>query len=351
MIHVFATGITGYVGGDAIFAIVTAHPEYTVSCLIRDKEREAAVSKKHPNIKLVYGDLDDAELLEAEASKADIVCHFADATHEPSVKALIRGLARRDASQSSYFIHTTISGILLYHDVVNGKYGESSDNVYDDLDGLSEVIDLPDFSGARRAEIATRNAGVEHGTHIKTAIVCLSTVYGIGRGVRSYRSVSIHELARSTLVKGHGIQVNNGKAAWGHIYIRDLSNIYLKLVENAANSSKESATETQVGPAVWGVDGFYFGENGEHVWGEAAQWIATEAMAQGFLQSDVVKSVSPTEAGELTPRAQFLWGCNSRPRAKRARQLLNWQPEGPPLRQEISGIVTAEAVKLGLTKP
>ncbi|KAK6079475.1 nucleoside-diphosphate-sugar epimerase [Seiridium cupressi] len=168
---------------------------------------------KHPNIKLVYGDLDDAELLETEASKADIVCHFADATHEPSIRALIRGLARRDASQSSYLIHTTISGILLYHDVVNGKYGESSDNVYNDLDGLSEVIDLPDFSGARRAEIATRNAGVEHGAHIKTGIVCLSTVYGIGRGVRSYRSVSIHELARSTLVKGHGIQVNNGKAA------------------------------------------------------------------------------------------------------------------------------------------
>ncbi|KAI0203497.1 NAD(P)-binding protein [Astrocystis sublimbata] len=349
MTKIFATGVTGYVGGDAMFAIVTAHPEFNVSCLIRDKDQEAAVAQKHPNVRLVWGDLDDGELLEAEASQADIVCNFADTAHEPSVRALLRGLGRRDASQTGYLIHTTIAGILIYDDVVSGRYGQSSDKIYNDLDGLPDVIALPDFSGTRRAEVAVRSASIEYGAHVNTAIVCLSTAYGLGRGVRSYRSVSIHELARSTLVKGNGIQVNDGKAAWRHIYIRDLSDIYLKLVEHAAGSDQAVASEAaDKGAAIWGPEGLYFGENGEHVWREAAQWIATEAKAQGFLESDLVKSISPTEAGELTPRAQFLWGCNSRPSAKRARQLLNWQPKGPSLRQEIRGIVKAEALKLGL---
>jgi N-acetyl-gamma-glutamylphosphate reductase len=73
MAKIFATGITGYIGGDAIYAIVTAHPEYEVSALVRDKEKGAEVVKAHPNIRIVHGELEDSELLEEEASKADII--------------------------------------------------------------------------------------------------------------------------------------------------------------------------------------------------------------------------------------------------------------------------------------
>jgi len=74
MTKLFATGATGYIGGDALYAITTAHPEYEMTCLVRNSDKGAQVVKDNPNIKLVYGDLDSVGLLETEAKKADIVC-------------------------------------------------------------------------------------------------------------------------------------------------------------------------------------------------------------------------------------------------------------------------------------
>lgn len=74
MTKIFVTGATGYIGGDALYAIVNAHPEYELTCLVRNSDKGAQVVKDYPKIKLVYGDLDKTELLEEEAKKADIVC-------------------------------------------------------------------------------------------------------------------------------------------------------------------------------------------------------------------------------------------------------------------------------------
>ena len=66
--------MTGYIGGDAIYAIAKAHPEYDITCLVRNSDKGATVASQHPSIKLVYGDLDKVELIEEEAKRADIVC-------------------------------------------------------------------------------------------------------------------------------------------------------------------------------------------------------------------------------------------------------------------------------------
>lgn len=67
------TGATGYIGGDGLFAVAQAHPDWEITALVRSKEKGAHVIKQHPSVKLVYGDLDSAELLEQEAAKADII--------------------------------------------------------------------------------------------------------------------------------------------------------------------------------------------------------------------------------------------------------------------------------------
>lgn len=74
MTKIFATGATGYIGGDALYAIANAHPDYEITCLVRNSDKGALVAKDYPKIKLVYGDLDSTDLLEEEAKKADIVC-------------------------------------------------------------------------------------------------------------------------------------------------------------------------------------------------------------------------------------------------------------------------------------
>lgn len=105
------TGATGYIGGDALYAIAQAHPEYELTCLVRNSDKgvsftrsdiliapvaneiQALVAKQYPKARLyadlttlqchidlakqqyrVYGDLDSVDLIAEESSKADIVC-------------------------------------------------------------------------------------------------------------------------------------------------------------------------------------------------------------------------------------------------------------------------------------
>ena len=50
-----------------------AHPDYDITCLVRNSDKGAQVASHYSRVKLVYGDLDSAELLEKEAKKADII--------------------------------------------------------------------------------------------------------------------------------------------------------------------------------------------------------------------------------------------------------------------------------------
>ena len=223
-------------------------------------------------------------------------------------------------------------------------YGEASSRVYDDLEDVSQVTSLPDEAPHRVTDKLVIAAGSDHGDKIKTAIVCPGVIYGPGRGPDNKRSHQVPELARVTLEKGHGVKVLAGKTLWNNIHVHDLSDLYLKLVENAAAGG--SLAEWPGKPALWGAEGYYFCENGEHVWGEVSQWVATEAYKQGLIKTDEVKSLSAEEAGEVTRFGQALWGCNSRARAKRAREVLNWKPANPELKDEIKATVEVEARRL-----
>lgn len=73
MTKIFVTGSTGFIGGDALYTISKAHPEYEITCLVRNSDKGAMVAKEYPRVKLVYGDLDNSDSIEEEAKKADIV--------------------------------------------------------------------------------------------------------------------------------------------------------------------------------------------------------------------------------------------------------------------------------------
>ena len=305
------------------------------------------INADYPKIHLVYGDLDSVDLLIKEASKADIVCHFAHADHEASAHALLKGLAQRKSSANAdrpgFFIHTSGTGILLFEDIRSHTFGEASEKIYDDLEGVREVTSLPDDAPHRNVDKIVLAAGSEHGDKIATAIVCPPTIYGQGRGPGNRRSHQVPELCKATLKVGHGIKVGAGKTFWGNVHVHDLSDLYLKLVEEAAVGG--STREWPDKPAVWGADGYYFCENGEHVWGEVSQWVASEAKKQGLIETDDVESLSPEKANELTPWGAALWGANSRARAKRARTVLKWEPKGASLKDEIAGTLAREAIE------
>lgn len=69
----YRTGASGYIGGEALYALVKSHPEYYIRALVRDAVKGHAISSAFPSVQVVEGNLDDASILAAEVSRADVV--------------------------------------------------------------------------------------------------------------------------------------------------------------------------------------------------------------------------------------------------------------------------------------
>ncbi|KEQ84826.1 NAD(P)-binding protein [Aureobasidium pullulans EXF-150] len=334
----FVLGATGYIGGDALDAIVKVHPEYDITALVRNPDKGAQVAVDYPKVKLVYGDLDSCDLIVEESQKADIVCNWADADHEAAAKAIIKGLSARQSETPGYLIHTSGTGILMYTDLDQKIFGEDATKIHDDWDNIQEMITgIPDHAPHRNVDKVVQS--VRDGKAVKSAIVCPPCIYGAGRGTGNQTSVQVPLLAQNTLKQGHGIQVGAGKTFWTQIHVHDLSDLYLKLVEAAAADG---------GSATWNDEGYYFCESGDLVWGEVAHQVAKSAHKQGFMREDQVKEYSPEEVKKLAAWGPALWGCNSRCRAIRAKKLLGWSASSPSLKDEIDATVLFQAKKMGL---
>jgi hypothetical protein len=66
---------------------------------------------------------------------------------------------------------------LTYSDSDRGVFGEASEKVYDDLDGVDELVNLPDHAFHRNVDQVVLEAGEKDGV-VKTALVCPPTIYG-----------------------------------------------------------------------------------------------------------------------------------------------------------------------------
>ena len=265
----------------------------------------------------------------------------ANADHEGAAKAIAKGLAARSGEYAGVWIHTSGTGILCFADLQRQVFGESSSKIYDDWDGIGELFSMPDQAPHRTVDKIVQAAGMDLTARVDTAIVCPPCIYGKGRGPGNQRSMQLYELARLTLEQKHGVQVGAGKAHWTSVHVSDLSNCFLKLVEDAAMRAKK---------ATWGKEGYYFTENGDFVWGDISKQVATEAHKQGFLQTDEVVTVPDAAIDKLTPYATFMFGTNSRCKAIRARKLLGWSPKGRSMEDEIPDAVASEARRSGLVE-
>ena len=74
--------------------------------------------------------------------------------------------------------------ILGWQSIRENYLGETRDKVYDDWDGIDELITLPDGAAHRHVDKIVLAASKANPDKIKTAIVCPPTIYG--------RGVSLH---------------------------------------------------------------------------------------------------------------------------------------------------------------
>lgn len=334
MTKIFVTGVTGYIGGDAFHVVYTKYPDYEYTVLGRSEEKLKAVTAKYPNVKTVLGTLEDAEILTKAASEADIVLQCANSDNVVATNAIIDGLSKRAAEgKPAFLIHTSGTGLLLHANFIPGR----ENTVFDDYEGVDQIINVPDNAFHKNVESLVQASGDKA---VKSAIVAPATIYGTGRGTGNTKSIQVPWLAEHTLKRGHGIQVGDGKAGWNYIHIRDLSNIYLRLVEEAVKGG---------GSATWGKEAYYIGAPSSErlIWGEVAKQIADYALEKGYIASNEVKSITIDEANAIAFPAGWLWGLSSNGNPVRARKVLGWEPVEVSFEETIQEAVDVEAEQLG----
>lgn len=234
---------------------------------------------------------------------------------------------------------TSGTGILTVEDFRTNTWGTEHSKEYNDWDGVSELLNLPDDALHRNVDKIVIEASKNNPDSIKTAIVCPPTIYGPGRGPGNQKSVQAYWLTAAVLQRKKGLLVGQGTNIWHQVHVQDLSKVYLSLGEAAAAGGA---------PATWNDAGYYFAENGSFVWGDIQREVAKVAHEKGLIPSSDVESIPDAQVTELNQFGLYAWGSTSRGHAIRARKLFGWTPEKPKLIELIPQIVDVEAKDLGL---
>ncbi len=204
---------------------------------------------------------------------------------------------------------------------------------------MSAVTSLPDAAPHRLIDKIVLAASSEA---VKTAIVAPPMIYGPGRGPGNKRSKQVYYLAKAILEFGQTLLLGRGLTEWNNVHIHDLSDLFVLLVEAAI------ANKPELDSKLWGKEGYFFAENGNHVWGEVSKKLGEVAYQKGYIKEKAIKNLTHEEAFKAGGLEGFSWGLNSQGLAKRARKYLGWKPHGKSLEDEIPDIVEGEAIACGI---
>ncbi|KAL4994657.1 hypothetical protein BDV10DRAFT_176277 [Aspergillus recurvatus] len=333
---IFLTGASGYVGGDLLHALLSAHPDWesSITLLLRNTSYAKTFKSTYPKINLFFAYHEDKAAIAEEVAKHDLVLHFAlSADHLPSAEAIVSGL---EARGGGIYIHTSGTDVLLDPYAERYPSGEGvSIKTFDDWDGIGEVRSLPDAAPHRNVDKFVLLSGSDN---LKTAIICPSTIYGTGRGLVSQRSDQIPNLAKLILQRKKGLQLSDGRTFWNCVHVYDLSRLYVRLIEESISGRE----------LTWNEDGYYFVESGTYFWGDISQRITKEAYKLGLLPSEQMTVVEMKDRDILAPAGRPVGNYAVKAKTVRARKLIGWSPVEGSLEDEIPAIVMAVARSLGL---
>ncbi|SCV33508.1 related to nucleoside-diphosphate-sugar epimerase [Fusarium fujikuroi] len=310
MTSIFLTGASGYVGGQLLHELAQAHPEYTIATLVRDASAAETIAKAYPRVRTVVGDLDDSALVEQEASQALVVL--------------------------SYLIQISGASLLPVKDLSSPSFkpGEPSSEVWDDLDGVSSILDLIRSHDSRVVDNYILKIAKETPS-VKTALVLPPIIYGKGQGPVKQRSVQIPALSKVAIERGHAVRAGRGLAAWTNVHVADLARLFTILTEKGADGSEDEN--------VWGEKGIYLPGVGELTWADISDRVAKAAKDQGLIDTLDVEELYKPEVDTALPAGSVFFGSNARSKPRRATEVLGWEPKETGLDQEIPRAVAEEA--------
>ena len=307
-------------------------------------------------MRIIIGDLDSSAILERESVAADIVCRqfslfclfrltnstsdWANADHEGAAKSIIKGLSNHSMERPGLLIHTSGTGILGSHHLTNKiQFGDSSDKVFNDWDGIKEVTSLPDSAPHRNVDKSCLPPAWT--TLLSKPPSYVLQQYTVREEVQQINeAIGFQNWLRRLCSRAKAYKLVKGKRTGPFVNVHDLSQLYLRLVEEAVKGG---------GGATWGSpEGYYFAESEDNMWGDVARDIAKLALTKGYIKDQSVRSIGVDEANQMCAHSGYLWGTNSRSQALRARKILGWSPVSPSLKEELPNALDIEAKALGL---
>lgn len=284
----------------------------------------------YPNIKVIHGDYDSADIISRAAEAADIVVHCGNSDHESSLNAIIAGLKRRE--QPGYLLHLSGTGIV--SDWADETYlGRLSEKVWSDVDAasLSEIRNLPDSALHRATEKILHQTVREQSERLNIAVMCPPDIYGRGKGLVQTQSALIPMFVNESKRLGHVFYYGEGSNTRSWVHIDDLMRLYLRVVEVAARNEQEEIKQ------YFGENGYHFASTQEHSHMTVARAVGKLLAERGLLttpepvQIDLRTLDGMANISHFPKLARYLYASNSRTRAERAEKLWRYEGEAPGL--------------------
>ncbi|PCH42431.1 hypothetical protein WOLCODRAFT_152461 [Wolfiporia cocos MD-104 SS10] len=286
---------------------------FSITTLVRSPEKAAKLDKL--GVRAVTGSLQDSDKLTQLSQQANIVIACADADDLAATQAVLDGLQKRNQAtrEVPVLIHTSGTGV--FSDTAAGMYPTST--IY--YDSNSEQIEsLSPQQLHRNVDLAVLNADAKGA--ITAYFVLPSTIWGmatgplVDQGIMNRHSQQIPSLIRASLGRGDAGMVGDGKNMWPNVNIDEVADLYILILDSVLSGRK-------IGH---GRDGFYIGENGEHMLYDVSRAIGEAMVALGRARTNRVSTFSRAELDKYFGGSDYL-GSNVRCRAERSRAI-GWKP-------------------------
>ncbi|GJN85490.1 hypothetical protein PLIIFM63780_009057 [Purpureocillium lilacinum] len=339
-----STGASGYIGGQVLHDLVAARLDVRVRALVRSEQSAKAISAAFPSVETVSGDLDNAAVITEEVKQADIVLHLAATGHLKSVQTIHEALQARSADNPAYWLQISGASALAAGELADASYvpGSPSDAIFDDLDGVSDIIAVIKAHASRAVDNYVLDVAASS-PQVNTALVFPGIIYGQGQGPVNQRSIQIPNLAKAVIQRGRGVQVGQGLSRWADVHVQDVGSLFVALVEKALAHAEANSQ-------LWNTNGLYLTGVGELPFSEISSRVASSAASKGYIpDGKAVDQVPGDEADKALSHGRVLYGTNARGSARRARELLGWSPRfgKTGLEEEIPRAVDEAAKSLG----
>ena len=291
--HVFVTGVTGYIGGTVAKKLLDAG--HRVSGLVRAADKAEKLKKL--GIEPVLGGLDDRTTVVDAARRADAAVDTADAEHLYVVDALLAALE----GSGKRLIHTSGSSV-----IADRAVGEPSERVFHEDTPFQPLPERMLRVAIDQMVLAAAHRGV-HGVVLRPTMI-----YGRGAGLNPH-SLQVPRLIGIARQCGRALHVGRGLNRWSNVHIDDVADAYLLALTEAPAGS------------------LFYIENGEAELRQVTQAIS-RLLGLGDRGHDwpVEEAVKTLGAGAYTS-----YGSNSRVSATKARRMLGWAPRRDDLLPEI----------------